>query len=60
MADEENSINTFQALLEAEEIRMREAKLSVQVNDLSDLDEETDEFDTGDMISAMEKDVEGN
>jgi hypothetical protein len=60
VADEENSINTFQALLEAEEIKMRKAKLSVQVNDLSEIDEEEiDEYDTEGMLSAIEKDVEG-
>jgi len=54
--DEENTINTFQTLLEAEEIRMKEVKRHVQVNDLGDLAEDEDEYETSEMISAMEKD----
>lgn len=60
MANEESSINTFQALLEAAEIKMKEDKMNIQVNDLSEIEEEVEEeYDTGDMISAMEKDIEG-
>jgi len=58
--DEEKSIDLFQSLLDAKEIEMKEAKKHIQINDVTELnDEEDNEYETVDMISAMEKDIEG-
>jgi len=57
--NEDKSIDLFQSLLEAKEIEMIEAKKHIQINDITEINEDEDEYETEDMLSAMEKDIEG-
>ncbi len=59
LKDEDKAIDTFQSLLDAKEAEMKEAKRHIQVNDIAEINEIDDEYETEDMLSAMEKDVEG-
>ena len=55
--EEEKNINFFQEKLDDFEKRNKEEKLTLQVNDINEVQEETDgDYDLGDMVMAMERD----
>ena len=59
LADEEKTIDLFQELLTKREIEIKEAKKNIKVNDISELSDNEDGYETSEMISAMEKDMDG-
>ncbi len=61
LKDEEKNIDIFQSLLTLKEIEMKEAKKHIQVNDLGELeDEDENEYEASEMITAMEKENNGS
>ena len=58
LKDEEKSIELFQKLLNKREEEMKEEKRSIHANDINEVEEIEDEFESSEMLSAMEKDAE--